>query len=169
MRFDHSPAARRCHSAARRPLIVTSAILLQLILLSCPSPIPQYLASQIDDAAGPVITISEPADRSLYSTVVRASGTIVDRDGEDLSPTAGRISECWFSVAGTQIAGTFAPDEDGGFSFLFATREPDGSRLVSGPATLLVSAKDWNGNVSTASVQLLPVEPDSRYPRRTAR
>lgn len=130
-----------------------------LFLISCPNPLPPELVIQINDTDGPVITITEPSDRSEYSTVVWVAGTVSDGgSGNGSGVNTAQIAECSYSIPGTTIGGEFAVDEEGSFSFLFAIREADGTRLVSGPATLEVCAGDWSGNESTASVQLIPAE-----------
>ena len=127
---------------------------LTLLLTSCPNPITVELATQINDTTGPVITITEPADRSEYSTVVRVTGTVTNSAD---ATTAAQIVACSYSVPGTSVSGSFEINEVGTFSFLFATRDADGTTLVAGPAIIQITARDWNGNESTASVQIVPV------------
>ena len=140
-------------------LITIIVIAMTVFLTSCPNPLPPELVTQINDTDGPVITITEPVARSEYSTVVRVAGTVSDGGGGNGSGgNTAQIAECSYSIPATTIGGTFTLDEEGTFSFLFATREADGTRLVSGPATLEVCSGDWSGNESTASVQLIPAE-----------
>ncbi|MCK4516829.1 MAG: hypothetical protein KAU31_16320, partial [Spirochaetaceae bacterium] len=126
-----------------------------MLLSSCPNPIPVELATQITDTQGPVIVITEPADRSEYSTVVRVSGKVTD-GGDGDGPTATQVAECTYSVPGTTVEGSFEIDGEGAFNFLFATRDADGTTFVAGPATIEITARDWNGNQSTTSVQIVP-------------
>ena len=123
------------------------------LISSCTNPIPEGLASQILDNDGPLVTIVSPADRSQYSTIVEVTGTVSDESG-----STDHISGCEFSIAGTSIGGTFDLDGSGEFSFTFATRDSDGTLLLSGPATLEVCASDWNGNMGTATIQLIPTD-----------
>lgn len=130
------------------------AVAFALLLTSCPNPLPVELVAQINDGDGPIITINEPIDRSEYSTVIRVSGTVAD--GGDSDATVTQIAGCSYSVPGTSVGGSFEIDEAGAFSFLFATRDADGTTLVAGPATIELTISDWSGNETTASVQIVP-------------
>jgi hypothetical protein len=131
----------------------TLAIATFLLLTSCPNPIPSELAGQINDTDGPVISITEPTDRSEYSTVVRVSGTVTD-DAD--TATATRIAACSFAVAGTSVGSGFEIDDAGAFSFLFATTDVEGTALFEGVARLEVAARDWSGNETIESVEIVP-------------
>lgn len=129
-----------------------------LILTSCPNPLSPELVNQINDTTGPVITITEPADRSEYSTVVRVSGTVDDSIEEYDFSSRSQVSRCSYAVTGTTIGGNFEVDDEGSFSFTFVTKENEGTWLVSGPATLELTACDWSGHKSIESIQLIPSE-----------
>jgi hypothetical protein len=123
------------------------------VLTSCPNPIRTELAGQIGDTTGPVITITSPADGSEYSTMVEVAGSVTnDASGDE---SLSQISSCGYSVVGTVIAGEFTVDADGAFLFGFGTRAPDGTQMVSGPITLQLVATDWNGNTSSAALELV--------------
>ena len=126
------------------------------MLTSCPNPIPVELATQITDTDGPVITITGPSYGSAYSTVVQVRGTVTD-GGDGDGATGAQVAECTYSVLGTIVEGSFEIDGEGTFNFLFPTRDVDGTTLVAGPATIEITARDWNGNQSTKSVQIVPV------------
>ena len=44
---------------------------------------------------------------------------------------------------------------DGSFTFEFATRLGDGTQVLTGPATIEITAEDWNGNASSANVTIV--------------
>ncbi len=138
----------------RRIVLGGVAVVFAAVLLSsCPNPIPSELAAQLTDEDGPVITITEPTDRSEYSTVVQVIGTITD----SLSATsATEVASCSYQIHGTTVAGEFSVSETGEFSFLFATVDSDGTRLVDGTITFELSAVDWSGNESSETVELVP-------------
>ena len=120
--------------------IVTLALLAAVILFTgCPTPVPSDLAGQINDVDGPVITITEPVDRSQYSTVVRVSGTVSDAEEGD---SVAQVAACACAVPGTSAEGSFSIEADGTFTFLFATRDADGTTLVDGPATTDLTARE---------------------------
>jgi hypothetical protein len=129
--------------------------LVALLLISCPNPIPVELANQIADETGPLIIIEEPTDGSAYGSLVQVIGTITDRTGDSGEGGLPPI-ECSYSVAGTSIGGSISPAEDGSFSFHFQTTDESGGQLVGGVAIIHVTATDWNGNTTVASIQLVP-------------
>jgi len=148
---------------ARFALSVLLAAGVGVLLTSCPNPVPLDLAAQITDLVGPVITITEPADRSEYSTVVHVSGTVSDggqsgESGVDNIGITGRVSACRYSISGTPVSGSFEISADGSFSFDFATRDPGGTRLLTGLVSLVVTAADWNGNEASVTVELVQAE-----------
>jgi len=108
-----------------------------------------------NDGTGPHIEITEPEDFSAYSTVVRVSGTVTDAAG---AASTGEVSACTYSVPGTSVAGDLTLSSGGAFSFEFATRNPDGTQVIDGPATIRILAMDWNGNETASSVTVVKAE-----------
>ena len=105
-----------------------------------------------NDLTGPHIQITEPEDYSAYSTVVRVSGSITDAAGIE---TSGEVSACSYRVPGTAVAGELETDDAGSFSFEFATRNPDGSTVIDGSASIEVTALDFNENETTESITIV--------------
>ena len=105
-----------------------------------------------NDLTGPHIQITEPEDYSAYSTVVRVSGSITDAAGIE---TSGEVSACSYAVPGTAVAGELEIDDAGSFSFEFATRNPDGSTVIDGSASIEVTALDFNENETTESITIV--------------
>lgn len=108
-----------------------------------------------NDGTGPYIEITEPVDFSAYSTVVRVSGTVTDAAG---AASTGEVSACSYSIPGTSVVGDLALGSGGSFSLTFATRNPDGTQVIDGPATIRISAEDWNGNTAASSVTVVKAE-----------
>lgn len=105
-----------------------------------------------NDEVGPHIQITEPEDFSAYGTVVRVAGTVTDAPG---SITTREVAEASYSVPGTTVQGELSLDPGGTFSFEFPTRNPDSTAVLDGSAVINVTARDYNGNETTASVTIL--------------
>lgn len=114
----------------------------------------QTSASRVveNDLAGPHIRITEPADYSSYATVVRVSGSITDAAGAE---SCGEVSACSYRIPGTAVAGDLEIDETGAFSFEFVTRNPDGSAVIDGSASIEVTAVDYNDNENMESITIV--------------
>lgn len=105
-----------------------------------------------NDLTGPHVTITEPEDFSAYGTVVRVTGVI--EDAEDAGTTT-EVRSASYAVAGTALSGSVELDDSGAFSFELATRDTDGTPFIEGSASLVVTAEDYNGNVTTEVVTLV--------------
>lgn len=138
-------------------LKILTLISAAMVFCACPNQISTDLLEQMNDSDGPLVTIVEPVDKSDYSTMVAVSGSVTD-GSSDTAFSAENIYSCSYSIEGTTVEGNFDLDDEGNFSFLFATREADGTALIAGPVTLELFAVDWNGNTGSSSIQLL--QPD---------
>lgn len=99
---------------------------------------------------GPHIVITSPEDYSIYKTEVVLTGTVCNGpDDPGLTETVPRIS---YELPGTTAEGTAELDEEGRFSLVLDTADYD-SRLLC-----RISAEDLNGNISQASLTLIPDE-----------
>ena len=105
-----------------------------------------------NDLAGPYVEFVSPADYSGYSTIIQVIGSVTDAEG--LS-TTNEVSACSYRVPGTGLGGNLDLNQDGAFGFDVVTRLPDGTQILSGPVTIEVSARDWNGNSSSATLTLI--------------
>ena len=131
-----------------RGLLVLSIILLAGLIISCENPLapfdPGVVSQQKDDTA-PVVEILTPAADSIYGQSVNVSGKVSDNGG--LSAVS------WYTSGplGELDSGEIALDliaADGAFSFGFATSD------YSSEITIVVTVVDWNGNVSSTSVNM---------------
>jgi hypothetical protein len=117
-----------------------------LVSVACPIPMLDQLAvSHAKDVTAPTLLISSPAEGSAAANIVEVRGTVSDlADGG----TAGKVTSLSWEVLGTAIKGTADIAADGSYVFQFETTAA-GTQF-----TLQLTAKDWNGNVTTKTLSL---------------
>jgi hypothetical protein len=103
-------------------------------------------------AAGPYVDITEPADMSYYSSVVRVAGHVLDAQG---ATTTADVKSASYRVPGTNVAGVLTLGTDGAYSFEFQTKDATGRQVIDGPRTIEVTATDLNLNQTTATITIL--------------
>ena len=128
----------------RRAAVLGIGILAVLLLLSCPNPIDETLANQVEDEFAPLITIitPDPALKYYYPSEILVEGTV--RDFTDhVGGTAGTIASLTYEEQfDKRIQGVIDVAADGSFSFTID------ALLLEGTQYIVVSAVDWNENVT---------------------
>jgi hypothetical protein len=117
-----------------------------MVCAGCPIPMLDQLAvSHAKDVTPPTLLISSPAEGSASANIVEVRGTVSDlADGG----TAGKVTSLSYEVLGTAIKGSVDIAADGSYVFQFETTS------VGTQFTLQLTAKDWNGNVTTKTLSL---------------
>jgi hypothetical protein len=144
-------AMRRTYNTPERVkiLCVFAAISALFLLTSCPTPIDEEIVKQKRDEGAPAVTILSPSDGSYYTELVTVEGKISDDSAA--SNEAGEITSLAYEVIGplgVLKKSDLKHDEQGYFSFQFATASIDGSAVVK------ITAVDWNGNTGVHSITL---------------
>lgn len=121
-------------------------LLVLAILFSCGDPLTDLDILKAADVVDPVITILSPSNGEDYSTEVTVTGSVTDL--ADDQGTEGDIVSCMYSLNGSTAQETFEPDSGGLFRFTFSTAD------MVGRITIEITAEDWNGNTSTATLFL---------------
>ncbi|MCK5094870.1 MAG: hypothetical protein KAR18_09100 [Spirochaetes bacterium] len=105
--------------------------------------------NQVKDTGAPDITILSPEDGSYYTELVTVDGKIADDTASE--GEAGEIRSLSYEIIGplgTLESSDLTYEEDGSFSFQFASVNIDGSAVVK------ITATDWNGNIGEKSITL---------------
>ncbi len=129
------------------------AVLVTLVLLSCPNPIDNKLSLQVEDETPPLITIisPDPGTKNYYISTINISGIVKDYT----DPGGGTEGSVKFLSYDEQynkkIQGDIDFADDGSFSFSFSTLTPE---QLSGNQYIMITATDWNVNVSQVIVTL---------------
>jgi len=124
-------------------------LLISIIFLSagCPNPIQEEYLLKAKDQSPPVITINTPEEGSAYAATIVVEGLVTDDAGTE--ETEGGISSLLYEVLSTSLEGPVEVTEEGGFSFSFPADS------LSGSVTIVLTAEDWNGNTTEASLTLV--------------
>jgi hypothetical protein len=135
-----------------RPGRITAALALAVLVpagfLSCPNPLSHAISNRVKDKIPPVIAITAPSEGASYPATVVVTGSVKDFSTPGGDPGAVR-SLRYEIVPATIAGGTVSFGQDGTFSFSFPTARFTGTMVIK------LTAEDWNGNTSTASVTLL--------------
>jgi hypothetical protein len=126
-------------------------ILLSLILSSCPTPIDDSLASQVEDTTPPVITIVNPdlSSTYYYPAVIVVDGIVADFV-DSAGSSQGSVESLHFEEQyDKRVQGDVAVAADGSFSFSINTYGPP---ALQGTLYIVVTATDWNGNVGEVTI-----------------
>lgn len=146
----------------RSSFVIFSALLILLLLTSCPTPISMENVNQVKDTGAPDITILSPEDGSYYTELVTVDGKITDDTASE--GEAGEIRSLSYEIIGplgTLESSDLTYEEDGSFSFQFASVNIDGSAVVK------ITAADWNGNIGEKSITLK--DPGNEIPSFTVK
>jgi len=149
-------------------LIITAGAL----LVSCPNPISETILNQAEDILTPRIIVASPGDNSVYNSTVEVTGAVTD-DAIRSSDNQGVIQSLSYEIlydpdrrGGIVLAqgGSYQQDPTAGtgtilytsstgeYTFSFSTVNPS---VLSGQATLRITAVDSNGNQTIRDVKLL--------------
>jgi len=132
-------------------LIIWSIFLLAGLLVSCPNPIDQKLAWQVEDTSAPVVTIIDPDPniKYFYLSEIKVDGIVVDYVGK-AGGTEGTVASLHYEEQyNERIHGDIDIQSDGSFSFSFSTINPE---KLQGTLYIVISATDWNENTSETIV-----------------
>jgi hypothetical protein len=129
-----------------KPSLRVACALSCLLVLACPlAMLDEAALSHAKDAIAPALTISSPAEGSLCANIVEVRGAVTDlADGG----APGKVTGLSYAVLGTALGAAVEVAEDGSFVARFETTTA-GTQF-----TVQLTAADWNGNVSTASLSL---------------
>lgn len=115
-------------------------------LSACGDPLTDLDILKAADTVPPVITLTSPAEGDPYPAEVTVTGRVTDLANDQ--GAAGEIAACLYSLNGSTAETPFEPGTDGSFSFSFSTADMVGTVAVE------ITAEDWNGNTSSASLDL---------------
>ncbi len=135
-------------SGFRNLLLLGIAVLLPLALLSCPNPIEQSLIDYANDKTPPTITI--PVPPTEYTNSVTVDGTVTDVT--NTKDAVGEIDAFSYEIVGTNKTGTITVAADGTFTVSIDTKE------LSGEISIILTAMDWNGNITTYTLEITDEE-----------
>lgn len=140
-------AAHRGAMAARVSGLGAIVALIAVGLSSCPLPITSVMIEQLQDAVSPSVVIGYPTDGSAYSATVVVTGTASDTTGGEIG--IGEIRRLTYETIPALVpGGEIDIDQKGAFSFSFPSTGFTGTMIVR------VTAEDWSGHSSSASVTL---------------
>ncbi len=129
-----------------RPFALSTVVLIQtLVLVGCPNPITDDIVLSAKDIEAPAILVSDPAEYSSYSRVIRIEGVVSDGAGGGRS---GRVSSLSYEILSYTAEKSAAVSSSGAFLI----EEPNDLRTN---ITVLLKATDWNGNVTEYRLPLV--------------
>ncbi len=117
------------------------------LILSCPKPMLEESLLQVKDMISPVITIKSPEEGAFYASTIVVEGSVSDT--ADSEETSGAVSTLQYEVLSTSIADAVELADDGTFTFSFPADN------LSGSVTIVLTAEDWNGNITAVSITLV--------------
>ena len=116
---------------------------------ACPNPIDNNLITLVEDELAPVITVTEPQNYGQYKSTISLSGVAKDSSTTP-GDNQGAVSTLSYEVQGQYLLSgeiLFAADGQFGPVDIDATG-------LSGREVIVVSAEDWNGNISEEEIIL---------------
>ena len=125
------------------------AVVLFFAFAACPNPIDNNLVTLVEDELAPVITVTEPQNFGEYKSTISLSGIVKD-SSTAAGDNQGRVSTLSYEVQGHYLlAGKISLSADGQFGPV----DIDATGL-SGREVIVVTAEDWNGNISEEEIIL---------------
>ncbi|MBA7486601.1 MAG: hypothetical protein GH155_01710 [Spirochaeta sp.] len=116
---------------------------------ACPNPIDDNLVTLVEDILAPQITMTEPQNFGQYKSTISLSGIVKD-SSTAVGDNQGRVSTLAYEVQGHYLlAGEISLSADGQFGPV----DIDATEL-SGREVIVVTAEDWNGNISENEIIL---------------
>lgn len=145
-----------------RIAVASVAVVISLVLTSCPQSFTQEIVETVDDRITPTIQIMSPANDDEYQASITVTGTVHDSsltDGDGL----GDVTVITFEIANTSVSAGWAADGSadsiifdpvsGEFSLTVDTAD-----LTSRSITLNIAARDANSNVAMQTVSMIRTE-----------
>lgn len=125
------------------------AVVLFFAIVACPNPIDNNLITLVQDELAPKITVTEPQNYGQYKSTISLSGIVKDSSTK-AGDNQGRVSTLSYEVQGHYLlSGEIPLAADGQFGPV----DIDATGL-SGREVIVVTAEDWNGNISEEEIIL---------------